>query len=178
MTPPNGAPRRTLLLARHAKSKWGLEVDDHDRPLSGRGRRDGVAVGEFLAGNGYKPEVVICSTATRARQTWERAVLGGAVAHDVRYDDRIYEAWAGALVKLIRRLPDDAATVLLIGHAPGIPDLVRMLADRQGKKKAWTRLETKYPTSGMAILQTNESWAEVQQGSASLVDFVVPRGSD
>ena len=178
MTPPNDPPRRTLLLARHAKSKWGLEVDDHDRPLSGRGRRDGVALGEFLAGNGYKPDIVICSTATRARQTWERAVLGGAVAREVRYDDRIYEAWAGALAKLIRRLSEDAETVLLIGHAPGLPELTRLLADRRGKKKAWTRLETKFPTSGLAILHTELDWSEAHPGTATLADFVVPRGSD
>ncbi|WP_152363276.1 SixA phosphatase family protein [Microlunatus speluncae] len=178
MTPPNDPPRRTLLLARHAKSKWGLEVDDHDRPLSGRGRRDGVALGEFLAGNGYKPDIVICSTATRARQTWERAVLGGAVAREVRYDDRIYEAWAGALAKLVRRLPEDAETALLIGHSPGLPELARLLADRRGQKKAWTRLETKYPTSGLAILQTDLDWSEAHPGTAVLSDFVVPRGSD
>ncbi|MFC7625546.1 SixA phosphatase family protein [Microlunatus sp. GCM10028923] len=178
MTSPNDPPRRTLLLARHAKSKWGLDVDDHDRPLSGRGRRDGVAIGEFLTGNGYKPDVVISSTATRARQTWERAVVGGAVARDVRYDDRIYEAWSGALVKLVRRLPEDAETVLLIGHSPGIPDLVRLLAGRRGKKKAWTRLEAKFPTSGLAILHCDHDWADVQPGTAELSDFVVPRGSD
>lgn len=177
VTSPKRRPRHTLLLARHAKSKWGLEVDDHDRPLSGRGRRDGVALGQFLAGNGYRPDLVLSSTATRARQTWQRAVLGGAVAGEVRYDDRIYEAWAGALAKLVRRLPDETGTALLIGHSPGIAELVRLLAGRRGPESAWTRLEAKYPTSGLAVLHTDADWAGLEPGAAVLVDFVVPRGT-
>src|ERR671921_212111 len=68
---------RTLVLVRHAKSSWDLDVDDHERPLSGRGRRDAVAIGQELAKRGIRPDLVLCSTAVRTRETWEEAGRGG-----------------------------------------------------------------------------------------------------
>ena len=65
-----------------------------------------------------------------------------------------------------------------VSGSAGLPELARLLADRRGQKKAWTRLEAKYPTSGLAILQTENDWAEAHPGTAVLSDFVVPRGSD
>ena len=62
--------RRTLVPVRHAKSSWDYDVDDHERPLSGRGRRDAEALGQLLSQRSLRPDLVFCSTATRTRQTW------------------------------------------------------------------------------------------------------------
>jgi phosphohistidine phosphatase len=167
---------RTILLLRHAKSAWGLEVPDHDRPLSGRGSRDGKAVGELLVGRGLVPDLVWCSTALRARQTWERAVTAGARAGRVVYDDLLYEAETDELVTALRRTPPEVATLLVIGHAPAVPDLVERLAPRIDNAELWKQLDIKYRTSGLAVLGCHGPWADLRDQSAQLVDFVVPRG--
>lgn len=167
---------RTIILLRHAKSAWGLDVPDLQRPLSGRGERDSAAVGEALVSRGVVPDLVWCSTAVRARQTWERAVKAGADAVDVNYDDHLYEAVAHELVKIMRRTPADARTVMMIGHSPAIPELVARLAVRKGNKELWARMDTKFPTSGMATLSYRGGWSEISKQSAELIDFEVPRG--
>jgi phosphohistidine phosphatase len=169
------ARSRTIVLLRHAKSAWGLEVPDRDRPLSKRGRRDAVVVGEHLVGNGIVPDLVLCSTAVRARDTWTRATTGGASASEVVYEEQLYEAVAHELLKLLRKTPSDVRTVLMIGHSPGIPDLVEKLAPRQGKDELWKRMDTKFPTSAMAILSYKGSWSDLAKHGAELVSFDVPR---
>ncbi|QDP98663.1 histidine phosphatase family protein [Microlunatus elymi] len=170
------AVNRTIVLLRHAKSAWGLDVEDHERPLSKRGKRDGLAVGEHLARHRIEPELIWCSRAVRARQTWERAVKAGADADRVNYDDHLYEAVAHELLKLLRKTPDEVRTVMMIGHAPGIPDLVEKLAPRDGKTELWNRMDTKFPTSGMAVLGYDGHWSDLRKQSATLLDFAVPRG--
>lgn len=167
---------RTIILLRHAKSAWGLDVPDHERPLSGRGKRDSAAVGELLAHRGISPELVWCSPALRARETWDRAVKAGASADEVRYDEHLYEAVAHELVKVLRKTPDEVRTVMLVGHSPAIPELVDRLAVRKGKKDLWKRMDKKFPTSGMATLGFDGSWPELSKHSAQLLDFDVPRG--
>ena len=176
-TPDSKNPEmKTIVLLRHAKSAWGLDVDDHERPLSGRGRRDSLAVGALMDKRHLEPDLVYCSTATRAQQTWHRAVKGGAKAADVHYEERIYEAFVPELIKVIRKTSEDVSTLMLVGHAPGIPDLVDKLAVRKGDKATWARLDDKFPTSGMAVLSYAGSWADLSRDSATLVDFEVPRG--
>lgn len=167
---------KKIVLVRHAKSSWGLDVDDHERPLSGRGRRDSLAVGAYLHERDLHPDLVACSTAARAQQTWHRAVKGGASAKQVMLEDDIYEAWVPELLKVIRKTPEDVATLMLVGHAPGIPDLVNKLGDRSGKKNLWAALDTKFPTSGIAVLNYSGEWCDLSKESASLESFDVPRG--
>ena len=122
--------QHTLVLVRHAKYSWDSDVDDHERPLSGRGRRDAVEIGQDLERRGIRPDLVLCSTSVRTRQTWQQAVAGGARAGEVRYQPDIYHAWVPELTSIIRELPETVSTVLMLGHAPGIPDLVEFLAAR------------------------------------------------
>jgi len=168
---------RRIILLRHAKSAWGLDVSDHERPLSPRGRRDSAAVGELLAGRRITPELVWCSTALRARETWDRAVKAGARAGDVLYDEHLYEAVAHELVKVLRKTPAEVTTVLVVGHSPAIPDLVDKLAPRKGHKGLWKRMDAKFPTSGLASLHYRGGWQDLSKHSAELLDFEVPRGS-
>jgi phosphohistidine phosphatase len=168
---------RTIVLLRHAKSVWGLDLPDHDRPLASRGRRDALAVGQFLHTSGVRPDLVVCSTATRAQQTWKRAEKGGAEAGSVTYEAQIYEASAQDLTSVIRRTDPQARSLLIVGHAPGIPELVDYLAVRTPTNPAWRRLEVKYPTSGLAVLRFGGDWSDVGRHRAELVDFAVPRGA-
>jgi phosphohistidine phosphatase len=168
-------PTRTLVLVRHAKSSWDLDVDDHDRPLSGRGRRDGVEIGHELARRQIHPDLVLCSTATRTRETWDRAVRGGVQASEVTYLGAVYHGWVPELVRLLRAIPDSVGTALVLGHAPGIPDLVEFLAERDHASAHWDRMTAKFPTAGMAILSYAGSWADIGQSQASLEAFAVPR---
>jgi phosphohistidine phosphatase len=168
-------PTRTLVLVRHAKSSWDLDVEDHERPLSGRGRRDGVEIGRTLASLEIHPDLVLCSTATRTRETWDRAVRGGVRADDVRYLGAIYHGWVPELVKLLRAIPESVGTALVLGHAPGIPDLVEYLAERDHSSADWDRMTTKFPTAAMAILTYDGPWADIGQSLARLDAFEVPR---
>ena len=87
-------------------------------------------IGQDLARKQIHPDLVLCSTATRTRETWDRALRGGVQATEVRYVGTIYHGWVPELVRLLREIPDSVGTALMLGHAPGIPDLVEFLAER------------------------------------------------
>jgi phosphohistidine phosphatase len=167
--------RRTLVPVRHAKSSWDYDVDDHERPLSGRGRRDAEALGRLLSQRSLRPDLVFCSTATRTRQTWEYAMAGGASAGEVQYLQEIYRAWVPELLTMIRDVPDEIHTLLVLGHAPGIPDLVEHLCVRTDSPD-WAQMDSKFPTSALAVVNVPGPWAELGKGRAELASFVVPRG--
>ncbi len=167
---------KTLLVLRHAKSDWDRDLEDHERPLSARGERDGVAVGRLLASRDIVVDLVACSTATRTRETWDRAVQGGGQAREVRYLDQIYGAGVPELVEVVRSMPESAKTVLLIGHAPGIPNLVTFLAVRRAGSAAWAKIDQKFPTSGLAFLDFTGVWADADRERAELTAFEAPRG--
>lgn len=167
--------RHTLIAVRHAKSSWDLDVDDHDRPLSGRGRRDADALGRWLTERSLQPDLVLCSTSARTQETWSRAVAVGAEAAAVRLERAIYNAWVPELVRLIRDLPEEVSTALTLGHAPGIPDLVEYVCQRTDSAD-WAQLDHKYPTSGAAVISVPGLWRSIGQGRAELISFTVPRG--
>jgi phosphohistidine phosphatase len=153
-------------------------VSDEERPLSGRGRRDARAAGEWIASHGLHPDAVLCSPAARTRETWARVAPGLETTGplpDARFEDAIYEATVSALEGVLRELPEEAGTALLIGHNPGVHDLVVALAD-QGDERARTLAAASFPTSGVAVLELSEVWSELVAGSAKLQDFAVPRG--
>lgn len=162
-----------LVLLRHAKSDWPEEVADHDRPLAKRGQRDAAAVGQWLARHGYVPDLVVCSTARRARQTWELAAKGLADAAPgqspgARFEERVYEATVLGLLMLVREFPEDRRTVLVVGHNPGIAELAVGLADPPPIPP------TAYPTAAVAALGLPGAWAETAPASARLLGFVTP----
>src|SRR5690349_24829063 len=122
---------RELVLFRHAKSAWP-DVPDHDRPLADRGIRAAPVMGRWLRDAGLVPDLVLCSTAGRARETWQFAQAGLAATPPVTFDARIYEAAATDLLAVIREVPAATGTLLLIGHNPAIEDLALLLAMAPG----------------------------------------------
>jgi phosphohistidine phosphatase len=158
-----------LILLRHGKSNWdGPRLDDFERPLAPRGLRDVPEMGRRLARRAQPPDLVISSTAVRALTT------ARAVARELGYsEDRIveepglYHASAATMLSYIRRAPDDAGTVLVVGHNPGITELANMLAD--------FRLDN-MPTSGMLCAEfETRSWADIDPAHARLAWFDSPK---
>ena len=164
---------KRLHLLRHAKSSWKQpELADHDRPLAGRGRRAADRMGEHLRENAIAPDLVLCSTARRARETWERIepTLAGT---PVRYEPELYGASAMTLLERVRGVPDDVASVLLVGHNPAIELLASDLAC---PSPLLDDLHAKFPTGALATLAApTESWRGLGHDCAELVAFVRPR---
>ena len=175
---------RTLLLLRHAKAEQGHGKPDRDRELTARGRRDARAVGEWLRDAslvGVLPSAVLnlalCSTSERTRQSLDAVCAGGVSVKDARFDERIYDAGAAGLLDVLREVSDSINTVLMMGHAPGIPVLATALVqDGTGSTDAAERLSRGFPTCGLAVLEFKGRWAALAPESAYLREFVVPRG--
>jgi phosphohistidine phosphatase len=167
-------PRRLVVL-RHAKSAWPAVID-HERPLAPRGRRDAPAAGRWLHDGGYLPDQVICSTARRTRQTWEWAAPALQAAPPVTYDERVYDASVADLLTVIREVPASVATLLLIGHNPGMQELTLALASG-GLENALLQVELKFPTAAIAVLSLPGPWSDAAPGEARLADLAIPRGS-
>lgn len=158
-------PQRLVLL-RHAKSAWRGDLADHERPLASRGRREAPLAGRWLAEHVGGIDLVVCSTAVRTRQTWElvRAELPGTP--EFRAEDRLYDAGAGDLVRVVRELPATAGTALMIGHNPGLEDLVGTLTGD------WPTMLT----STIAVLAVPGEWSEIAPGQLTLTAVETPRG--
>ena len=157
--------RRRLIVLRHAKSAWPDGVADHDRPLAGRGRREAPLAGRWLHEHGGPIDLVVCSTAARARQTWKKAAGELGTAPPVRVDERLYAASVRGLVTVVRESPDAARTVLFVGHNPGLEDLVWEL----------TGAGCEMRTSSIAVLSGPGDWSEVAPGWATLDAAETPR---
>ena len=177
MTGPS-EPGRTLWLLRHAKSDQSVGgetgLPDHERPLAERGVRDATATGRLLVDRGWRPDLVLCSSAVRTRQTWEHAAAAGATAGEIRIDLRIYNASAAILLDLVRTVAAEVGSLLLIGHGPGVPDLADRLGIRPEPREVWRQMDEKYPTSGLAMLRFDDPWSALDAGV--LVAFETPRG--
>jgi phosphohistidine phosphatase len=167
---------KRLYLLRHATSSWNdSSLPDHDRPLAGRGRRAARAIARHVRERGIEPELVLCSTARRARETLERIepALG---APAVQLERDLYAASAPALLERLRTVPDTVHSVMLVGHNPGLQDLALDLARPAPTAR---ELATKYPTAALATLALPaSSWQELDRDTAELVELVRPRDLD
>ncbi len=174
-----------LVVLRHGKSSYPPGVPDHERPLAARGAADAAAAGEWIRSAVGAPDHVVVSTARRARQTWALAAdpLGylGPGSHDaaspgpLTVDPRVYDAPAARLLAVVRELPARVGTAVLVGHSPGVEDLVHLLAG-SAEPAAAALLAAKYPTSGAAVLRFDTGWPELDKDGAHLAAFAVPRG--
>jgi phosphohistidine phosphatase len=170
---------KTLILMRHAKSAWDdPHQKDIDRPLNGRGRKAAPHMGAWLAGEGYKPDLVLCSTAQRARETLDlvRPSLPGSTK--VEHLRALYMAGPREMLSEIGKAPATAETVMLVGHNPGMGSLASLLAG-SGDTKALGNLHSKFPTAAIAVLRFNVAgWADLAPESGILLAFQRPRDLD
>lgn len=156
--------QRTLLLLRHAKSDWSGGGSDFDRPLNERGLGQAPEVGRWLGRNVDAIDLAVVSPANRARTTWALASAELSPAPPTRFDDELYGAFAGQLLEIIRTLPDDATTVILVCHNPGVEELVELL----------TGQSLSMSTAALAVLGIDGTWSTVEPGSADLRVFGRP----
>ena len=167
---------KTLTLLRHAKSGWDDAVArDFDRPLNPKGRRAAQAVGRHLRREGIGFDHVVASPARRVVETLAEVEAGYGAALSPEWDRRLYLATAENLLDVVRALPDGHARVLLVGHNPGLEDLVLHLA-AEGEPR--TLVEAKYPTASLAELRWADGWAGAVPGATTLASFVRPRDLD
>ncbi len=165
------ARRHTLILLRHAKSAYPAGVADHDRPLAPRGSREAGLAGDWLRTNLRPIDLVLCSTAERARQTLARATVEGVV----HYVERLYGAGAATVLNEVRRVAEDVGTLLVVGHEPTMSEVALDLAGARSDVAAIQQVSMKFPTSGIAVLHVDSSWRQLKPGGAALVDFHIPR---
>lgn len=148
----------TLVLLRHGKSDWSGGEADRERPLAKRGRRQAAEAGQWLAANVDHLDLALVSPAQRAASTWEIASGELSASPPTRPDERLYAASGGALLGVVRELPDDVDSALLVGHNPGLEDLVETLVGR------WVPM----PTSGLAVVGLPGPWRDAGHSPVEL----------
>lgn len=158
---------KRLILMRHAKSGWDdPTLDDHDRPLNGRGRVSAGALGDWLRTKGILPDQALVSSAARTRETFARLGL----ACDAGFDRALYLAPPMAMMTALKAAT--GTTVLMIGHNPGIAELAH---DLMAKLPDHTRFHD-YPTCATLVADFEiDDWAALSAGTGTLVEFVIPR---
>lgn len=172
-TAPGTPESHRIVLLRHAKADWP-DVSDHDRPLADRGRKDAAAAGSWLASHEPSPDLALCSTAVRTRETWKLAVQELPERPRTVYEERLYEASLGDLLALLNEIPDDVGDVLVIGHNPGTHALADALSG-SAEGDALNRMNRSgFPTSGVAVVEFTGSWKSVEHGVGTLKAFWAP----
>lgn len=173
MSRQRGRKLRHIVVIRHAKSSWDdPSVADHDRPLSKRGRNALSRLRDHIEGLELRPELVMCSSSRRTCETLAgiRPAFGRKAR--VESDSSLYGASAEQLVTELRRLDDQVTTVVLIGHNPGVADLVDLLAADPATGGA--AIDT-FPTAAVAVLSVAGPWSTLQPACALLESFWAPR---
>jgi phosphohistidine phosphatase len=164
-------PYKTLLLLRHAKSSWkNPQWADHDRPLNSRGRLAAQRMGRLLSDEGLTPDLVLCSTALRARETAE-LVFANSVTHaTILYREDLYHAEPAQLSRILAEVSEPVPRLLLIGHNPGLEQFLSQL----------TTASCSFPTAGLAQIQLElPAWSQFHPTTrGELIQFWRPRELD
>lgn len=165
---------RQLLILRHAKSAWDTAVvNDFDRPLSRRGKQDAPRVGGWLRQQGLVPDLVVSSPAKRARKTTTKVCRElGIPKHEIGWEPRIYGATTETLMCVLSECRADAEILLLVGHNPGLEELLEYLCGPHVRLPEDGKL---LPTGALARLRVRATWKHLQPGCATLVSIIRPR---
>jgi phosphohistidine phosphatase len=171
-----GPIMRRLLLVRHSTAEKARPGEsDQDRMLSAEGRADAALIGAYLATHSFRPSHVLVSPAARTRDTWRQIAVSLRVAPDAKFDRRIYNAAAQTLFNVVAEAPDEATSLLMLGHNPGLHELAVLLT-ASGDIDLRERLRENFPTSGIAIIDFQlESWPKLHPRSGRLERFVSPK---
>jgi phosphohistidine phosphatase len=167
----------TLLLLRHAKSSWGdPSGDDAGRPLTKRGRKAAGVMGGFIAASKLVPELVLCSPAKRARETWDLAAAELPSGIELQIVESLYDFGDGsALLAAIRAHGGNTTRLMLVGHNPSIEQLAQRLIG-SGEPELRRRIAEKYPTGALTVIAVGiEKWPDLQEATGRLVHFIRPR---
>lgn len=171
---------KTLGLFRHAKSDWNdARLRDFDRPLNERGRKGAAIMGKHIREHGLKWDRVIASPAVRVTETIELAAKAAGGTPPVNWDRRIYLANSMTLIDILHEQEGDPASIMMIGHNPGLEDLIFDLVPDDGLCPLRDIVEVKFPTAAYAVLELDiDNWEDVTEGCARLTHLVRPRDLD
>ncbi|HVR91528.1 MAG TPA: histidine phosphatase family protein [Novosphingobium sp.] len=171
---------KTLGLFRHAKSDWhDPRARDFDRPLNLRGEKGAGLMGRHIRDHGERWDRVIASPAIRVAETLELAAKAAGGSLQVNWDRRIYLASSATLLDLLRDQTDEIGSVLLVGHNPGLEDLIFDLVPDDGTSPLRDVVEEKFPTASYAVLELDiADWAGLREGCGRLTHLTRPRDLD
>ena len=162
-------------MMRHAKAEsWG--ESDHERQLADRGRDDAAAAGRWLVEQGFTPDRALVSSAARTRETWDAVASGAGWDLAPVLDDGLYSAGPDTALDLMRETPDEARSLIMIGHNPTVAYLAQMLDDGAGDPASTADMAGGYPTCAITVLTFAGPWADLDMASASVAAFHVGRG--
>lgn len=172
---------KRLTLLRHAKSGWDdPAARDFDRSVNDRGKRAAQLIGEHARGKGYQFDKIVASPAVRVIDTLDvfQAAMGNENL-EPKWDRRIYLASSATLMDVLRDTPDSASDVLMVGHNPGLEDLILELVPDSKDEPLRAIPEEKFPTSSLAVMDIAiDSWAALEPRTAHLVHIIRPRDLD
>ncbi|GAB76635.1 phosphohistidine phosphatase [Austwickia chelonae] len=161
---------RVLVLIRHAEAVPFSREGDAQRALTESGRAVARALGERLSREGVRADLMICSPAVRTVQTCEELRRGGLQVQDLWGEQSLYDADVEDVVDAIREVPDDVRTLVVLGHAPGVPGVVAGVEDHcdQGGEPLHRRIEV-WPPAGVGVVVHEGSWAAFPDSSSAVV---------
>lgn len=166
---------RSLLILRHGEAGHSFSGDDHARTLTSHGEQQARQVGSWLRVSGLLPDATVCSDAMRTRQTciWVNEQLGEK-APTAYLDDRLYLAAPRQMLSVINETPETVQSLLVVAHMPGVQEVSMELASVHSEEESVIRMAGSWPTAGVAHLQLDKPWAELDGRDARLVAFQVP----
>jgi len=167
---------KTLILMRHSKSSWDNSYkDDFDRPLNSRGRENAQMVAKHIHSWGFKPELTLCSSALRCKQTLELIIPYFPKKMHIRYLDELYLAPETAILEIIKSIKLSIDQMLVIGHNPGLSDLSQSLIYSSNKKNDYFETQ-QFPTSAASIFEMSiNNWVNFKLSESKIIDFVTPK---
>jgi phosphohistidine phosphatase len=153
---------RQLIVMRHAKAGELPGGPDIERALRPRGRKNAESAGEWLAAQGLRPELVLCSKARRARQTWQYVSTGLPGQPEVVTDERLYGASADDLLRIFSEVDDSVASLMYVGHNPAAAEVAEIL----------TSEPMEFPTSAIAVVGLTGGWLDLAAAPAGSGDLI------
>lgn len=167
---------KTLLLMRHGKSSWEKAGQpDFERPLAPRGIAASARIGRELAARGWLPDRALVSTSARTRATWELACTEFGSEPESVFVQSLYEAGPRVMLAELRQTPERIASLIVVGHNPGIAELALHLAGKSSDRHAVDSAASKFPTAALARLEYAGTWDELGPACARMTDFLRPK---
>jgi phosphohistidine phosphatase len=176
----DGKSVKRLGLLRHAKSSWeDTDLRDFDRGLNARGRKGAALMGKHIGRHGVAWDMLLASPAQRVRQTLDSALPASGQDLPVIWDERLYLANVPTMLDVLRHVEGNPASVLLVGHNPGLQEMLFELIPDAAQDRTFDEAVRKFPTAAYAVIELDiDNWADIDRGSGRMVHFARPRDLD
>ena len=167
---------KTIFLLRHAKSSWDdVRLDDFDRPLSSRGIKSCKKMGKYLKKNKLIPDIVYCSSAIRAKQTWEVVNRIVEIKENILYEDSLYMSDFSNFINIIKKTKNNFKNLMIVSHNPGIENLALELS-KDKNNEIYEKINIKFPTGALIIIKFDlNNWSKVDCKKGKLYEFIKPK---